>query len=52
MQKHDYKNLKDSDYQPDQLQPDHLQPDQLVLPNWVMKAKNRFGEVQSIVAQA
>ena len=30
--KHDYKNLKDLDYQPDKLQPDKLQPDQLVLP--------------------
>ena len=30
-QKHDYKNLKDLDYQPDQLQPDELQPDQLAL---------------------
>ena len=30
-EKHAYKNLKDLDYQPDQLQPDELPPDQLVL---------------------
>ena len=33
--KHDYKNLKDLDYQTDQ-----LQPDELVLPKWVKVAKN------------
>ena len=45
--KHDYKNLKDLDYQPDQ-----LQPDELVLPKWVKVAKNRFDEIQSIVTEA
>ena len=45
--KHDYKNLKDLDYQPDQ-----LQPDELVVPKWVKVAKNRFDEIQSIVTEA
>ena len=50
--KHDYKNLKDSDYQPDELQPDGLQPDQLVLPALVKVTKNRFNEIQSIITEA
>ena len=45
--KHDYKNLKDLDYQPDK-----LQPDQLVLPKQVKVTKNRFDEIQSIVTDA
>ena len=44
--KHDYKNLKDLDYQPDQLQqPNQLrQPDQLQqpIPKWVKVTKSRF----------
>ena len=50
--KHYYKNLKGSDYQPDELQPDGLQPDQLVLPAWVKVTKNRFNEIQSIITEA
>ena len=45
--KHGYKNLKDLDYQPDQ-----LQPDQLVLPKWEKVAINRFNEIQSLVTEA
>ena len=44
-QKHDYKNLKDLDYQPDE-----LQPDQLVL-EMSKVTKNRFDEIQSIVTE-
>ena len=35
----DCKNLKDSDYQPDQLQPYELQIDQLVPPKWIKMTK-------------
>ena len=45
--KHVYKNLKDLDYQPDQ-----LQPDQLVLPKWIKVTINRFNEIQSLVTEA
>ena len=56
-QKHDHKNLKGLDYQPDhlqpdQLQPEQLQPDQLVLPKWVKVTKSRLGKIQSIVTDA
>ena len=40
--KHGYKNLKDLDYQ----------PDQLVLPKWVKVTINRFNEIQSLVTEA
>ena len=36
-QKHDYKNLKQLDYEPNE-----LQPDELVLPKCVKDTKNRF----------
>ena len=45
MLKHDYKNLKDLDYQTEQLQPEQLQPDQLVLPNRVKVTKNKLDEI-------
>ena len=45
--KYSYKNLKDVDYQPEQ-----LQPEQLVLPKWIKVRKNRFGEIQSIATEA
>ena len=38
-QKHDYKNLNDLDFQPNQLQPDQLQ-----LPKWVKVSKERFNK--------
>ena len=46
--KHDYKNLKGSDYQPDQ--PQKL--NKLMLPNWIEVTKSSFGEIQSIVTEA
>ena len=52
MLKHDYKNLKDLDYQTEQLQPEQLQPDQLVLPNRVKVTKNKLDEIHSIVTEA
>ena len=52
-QKHDYKNLKDLNYQPDQIQPSQpQQPDQSRLPTWVKATKNRFNEMQSIITEA
>ena len=45
--KFDYKNLKDSDYQPDQPQ----QPDKLKLLNWVKVSKERFNEILNIVTE-
>ena len=49
--KHDYKNLKRLDCQPDQLQQSDQpqQPDKLILPKWVQVTKSRFGEIQYIV---
>ena len=56
---HDYKNLKDLDYQTDQLQPDQpqqldqsQQPDQLMLGKWVKVTKSRFNVIQSITIEA
>ena len=44
---HDYKNLKDLDYQPDQSQ----QSDKLQLPKWVNVSKERFNEILRIVTE-
>ena len=52
-QKHDYKNLKDLNYQPNEIQPDQpQQPDQSILPTWVKATKSRFNEMQSIITEA
>ena len=53
-QKHDYKNLKDLDYQPDQpQQSDQPQPPhKLKLPKWVKVTESRFDEIQSIATEA
>ena len=52
-QKHDYKNLKDLNYQPDQIQPGQpQQSDQSRLPTWVKATKSRFNEIQSIITEA
>ena len=56
---HDYKNLKDLDYQPDQQQqPDQpqqsnqpQQSDKLKLPKWVKVSKERFNEILSIFTE-
>ena len=47
--KHDYKNLKDLDYQPNQ--PDQpQQPDQSI-PKWVKATKSRINETKSRIAE-
>ena len=46
-QKYDYKNLKDLDYQLDQ-----LQPDESMLPKWVKVTNNRFDVIQSIITES
>ena len=56
----DYKNLKDLDYQPDQLQQSDQpqqsnqpqQSDKLKLRKWVKVSKKRFNEILSIVTEA